>query len=51
MGSVYMRGGGCVGGSAVLAVSKGKEFPETCTGGCGPVIWFIDDMQLRESPS
>ena len=47
MGSVYMRGGGCVGGSAVLAVSKGKEFPKTRMGGCGSVVWFINDVQLR----
>lgn len=29
-------------GSGAAAVSKGKAFPETCTGGCGPVVRCID---------
>lgn len=33
------------GGSEVLVVSKGKDFPETCTGGCGSVVGFTDDVQ------
>ena len=35
------------GGSGTLAIYKGKEFPETCMGGCASVVWFIDDGQLR----
>ena len=35
------------GGSGVLVVSKGKDFPETHMGGWGSVVWFIDDVQLR----
>ena len=40
----------CIGGSGVLAMSKGKEFPETHTGGWGSVVWFTDAVQLREFP-
>ena len=40
-----------ISGSGVLAVSKGKEFPETRVGGCDSVEWFIDDVQLRGFPS
>ncbi|KAF6099823.1 hypothetical protein HJG60_011554 [Phyllostomus discolor] len=40
-----------IGGSRVLVVSKGKEFPETLTGGCGSVVWFTDNVQLWGFPS
>ena len=32
-------------------MSRGKEFPETHTGGSGSVVKFIDGVKLRGFPS
>ena len=38
-------------GTSSCGVAKGREFPETHTGGWGAVIWFVEDVKLRGFPS
>ena len=38
-------------GSGVLQASRGKEFPETLTGGWGCMVNFINDVKGRGLPS
>ena len=42
-----------IGGSGVLALSTHTQTkcPEAHREGCGSVVWFIDDVQLRTFPS
>lgn len=39
-----------IGGSAVLGVPKGKEFPKASMGGWGFLESFIEDEKLRGFP-
>lgn len=42
--------GSFISGSEVPAMSKEKETPGACVGGCGSVVWFTEDAQLRGPP-